>query len=483
MRRTTIISSALLALLLPKAGPLFAEDVPSADLTKRIEALEKTNQDLSKKVEQLQENAVSADDVQGVTNALESYKYQNQRDRETKTATSTRALLVGGTVQVQYGVTSRDRNRAGTGLPPNTVGPTNPTVTNDRQNSFGLGAANVFFTGNLFRDYAEGRNLTYRLQLGAVSQAQGNSNWVANVQDAWVEYSPFATTSQDIDKLGVRLGQQTLPFGLEINTTDELKPTIATSMGAAAAGLGRQNGLILRGDTGITYDYGYNYRSSLFAYNLGVVNGNGTNITDDNNYKDIVARIEAKIPSDYDSWLREIRIGLSGYRGETQLTATTTAGVLVNQGEQGRKDRVGYDVYYNHYPFSVTYEYILLIDDKATAPTAPQYQVTTVRGDSHTVTFSYSIGQQFLTSQRNQGRFDDYWPKTYRPFVRYDRYDPNVDISNNQSDAITIGLDVFFAETTKAQLNATRRIDHIANNTPDSSFASNELIFQLQYGF
>jgi hypothetical protein len=63
---------------------------------------------------------------------------------------------------------------------------------------------------------------------------------------------------------------------------------------------------------------------------------------------------------------------------------------------------------------------------RPSTPTRPSDAVirTSASRDSHTATAFYSFGEQFLRSIRTSGKFDDWWPKTYQPFVRYDRYDP-----------------------------------------------------------
>jgi len=91
---------------------------------------------------------------------------------------------------------------------------------------------------------------------------------------------------------------------------------------------------------------------------------------------------------------------------------------------------------------------------------------------------SSSFGEQFVAGFRNQGRYDDWWPKTYQPFVRFDYYDPNIDNDDDQIEILTAGVNVFFAETTKLQFNYNRRNDH-ANPLG----ASNELLGQVQFGF
>ncbi len=488
MKNPTIALTATLALL---TGALRAED--SGDtleaLKKRLDTLELSNKALSDQVKKLKDEAITNDDVQGVNNSLESFKYQYQRDRETATPTSARGITIGGLVQTRYGFNNIDLTQPPVQNPPPqaSVGTSNPTVVDHRNNSFDLSAVQVFFAGSLYRDYAEGRNLTFNLRLGTAPQTGTNNNF-ANLLDANVVYSPLPTTSQDIDKMTITFGQQTLPFGLEVNTTDELRPVINNAQFVGPTGLGgRQIGLIIRGDDRITYDYGYNYRSSLWSYNFGIVNGNGANIADDNNFKDYVGRVDFKVPTEYNSWLRELRIGFSGYYGKDPIVATPTApaGAPAFVVKQGERERWGIDLYYNHFPFGVTYEYVLALDD-VNAGTQNAPRTAKQRGTSNTATFFYSFGQNFLASQKATGRFDDWWPRTWQPFFRFDLWTPdgtNVNPAQARDRHIeidTLGLNVFFAQTTKAQVNFNRRVESSATTQHSTSY---EVLAQLQYGF
>lgn len=491
MKRTAILSATLLIV----AATAQAEDSPVDVLQKRIDALEK-------KLSQALEELPVKEDVQGIQSNLEGYKYEQQRLRETKTATSTRNLVIGGLVQARAGWVSKDTSVLGdngtetveVGNPAGSVS-NNPAVVSDRRTTFDLGAAQVSFLGNLYRDYAEGRNLTFALRLGTSPQT-GTNNSFANLLDANITYSLLPTIDPAEGRLTVTFGQQTLPFGLEVNTTEELRPVINNAQFVAASGLGaRQIGLIIRGDAFVSYDYGYNYRSSLISYNLGIVNGSGPNRADDNSDKDYIGRVDFKIPTDYNSWLRELRLGVSAYYGKALLSSTVAGPpvVVTINDDSARRERYGVDVYYNHWPIGVTFEAVRLVDEVATSATTTAIR----RGDAYTATAFYSFGEQFLNF-KNQGRFDDWWPKTYQPFFRYDRLDPDRSESTNAGtgvvntpasrtaqglnpvDIYTLGFNIFFAETTKFQLNVSQRVDH---RSQGGDYKTYEGLAQLQFGF
>ena len=84
-------------------------------------------------------------DVQGLQSDLENFKYQVQRERDTKTALSARQLQINGVVQTKASYLDEPQTTPPTGL--NTG-----SAVNHRRSSFDLGAVQVGFTGNLFRD-------------------------------------------------------------------------------------------------------------------------------------------------------------------------------------------------------------------------------------------------------------------------------------------------------------------------------------------
>ena len=89
-------------------------------------------------------------DIQGITSDLENFKFQWQRERDIHTALTSRGIRIGGTIQGRFGWTDQETTGA--------------TVYH-RHSSFDIGAALITFTGSLYKDYAEGRNLDLRCVL------------------------------------------------------------------------------------------------------------------------------------------------------------------------------------------------------------------------------------------------------------------------------------------------------------------------------
>lgn len=438
----------------PQAPAPAAAEANSAPNPALVAAAEGDKPDLAFEIQSLR------DDQQGIQSDIENFKFQWQRERDLHTAITTRPLTINGVIQTRYGWIDQETSA--------------PTVY-ARRSSFDIGAAILAFNGNLYRDYEDGRNLTYALRYGASPQTATNNSFL-NLLDANITYSLLPTVDKEAPALTVTVGEQLLPFGLEVPATEELKPVIRNAEFTTALQLARRDiGLIVKGDLITRMDYGYNYRQALISYAFGVVNGAGPNLLDDNDAKDLIGRVAFTLPSDYHSWLRQVTIGGTVYYGKKNTYLTDMAKTLSGKGD---KHRYGLDVYYNHWPFGVTYEYIVGRDVVTPGTTLADSGRTNVNSRSHTATFFLSFGEQFVSGFRNQGRYDDWWPKTYQPFVRYDSYKPNTDKGKNRIDTLTLGLNVFFAETTKLQLNYNRRDDQ-ANPLG----VSNEVLSQLQFGF
>ncbi len=385
-------------------------------------------------------------DIQGLRTDLENYKYDNSRQLERNVASVTRNTRIGGSITARY-------EAQNPGAQPSAAssgnGPTDPRTSGFSPLIFGLN-----FQGNLYRDYAEGRNLTYRLALSNLNTATNSSSTV-NLTDAYIRYSFQPASGNPEDPLGtITLGQQVVPFGQDAQALDpEVKAVIGNAGFVGGLGLGtRQIGLVLSGDYDPYVDFTNNYRAPLLAYTLGIFNGNGPNRADNNDRADLVGRLVYTLPVDYSSWFRQLQVGGSFYRGYTSLgPASTTAATVATK--KGTFDRYGFDINWTHLPFSIAYEWAYGKQEllAATAANPDGFQ----RGVGQYVNLGYTWGEQFLNSSKQQGKFDDYWPKSYQAFVRFDTFDPNRSPGSitDRKLATTLGLNMFFAETTKFQIN------------------------------
>jgi hypothetical protein len=489
------------------AGTSFGATPTTQELQQQIEELKSAVESLGNQVRAAQSATPGAassggepankNDISGLRADLENYKYDVQRLRDYKTAQTNRTTTITGTTQVRFNSTTTG---ATTGAA--------TTQSTPRASSFDVPLASVTFAGNLFKDYGEGRNLDYKVGFGYAKESSTTSvtptttklaeTSLFNLQDAYIQYSFInpAVTGLEDPTLNLRFGQQVTAFGLEAQTTDELKPAINAAQFVSGLGVGtRQIGLILRGDYSPYVDYGFNYRAPSLEYAVGVTNGSGPNQSDNNSQKDYLARIAVTAPVDYTSWLRELKFGLSYQTGQKNVLASSAT---VTTPVDGKSERYGFDIYYNHLPFGATYEYAQGRDDSFVSnlalPASASNIATTntgktghIRSVGQTLTLFYTWGEQWLKSSNGtgQGKYDDWWPKTYQPFLRYDSWDANTDSTaasgtnvTGKIDISTVGFNLFFAETTKFQINLN---DYHYYNQAKTNYQ--DLIVQFQFGF
>jgi hypothetical protein len=429
--------------------------------------------------------AASKADVQGLRTDLENYKYDQSRLQERNIPSVTRNTKIGGSITLGYAT----QNPA---TPPTTTsGTTLPAEP--RKSGFTPAVAGLNFAGNLYRDYEEGKNLTYRLAFTTTtnfgtsgsfnstgqSSTSNSSGTQFNLTDAYLSYSFQPVTGNAEDPIGtLTLGQQIIPFGQDAQAIDpEVKAVIGNAGFVAGLGLNaRQVGLVLKGDYDPYVDYTNNYRAPLVAYSLGVVNGSGPNKQDNNSLRDWVGRAVFTLPVDYASWFRQLQIGTSIYRGYKALGTAVTSAVDYKApstglytANKGTSDRYGFDVNWTHLPFSISYEWAYGKDQQlATAANGLIYPDFYQRGVGQYVNFGYTWGEQFLNSSKQQGKFDDYWPKSYQAFVRLDSWDPNRSslVLNDHVYVTTVGLNAFFAETSKFQINYLHTRNQLGTTAP-----------------
>ncbi len=422
--------------------------------------------------------AASKADIQGLRTDLENYKYDNARQLERNVPSVVRNTKIGGGVTLQYNTNNPAASAS--------AGSSGGGATEARNNGFAAPAVSLNLTGTLYRDYAEGKNLTYRFGVAsnnATSLTNGstvsgssatasttttvaNGNSFLNVQDAYVRYSFLSASGNPEDPLGtITVGQQAVPFGLDPQALDpEVRPVINSSQLTTGLGLGRQVGIVVSGDYDPYVDFTNNYRAPLLAYSFGVFDGNGTNRADNNNHKDFVGRLVYTLPVDYASWLRQIQVGTSYYHGQTSLNSSTNTVTASAATKTGSNDRTGFDINWTHLPYSISYEWANIKKTVLTGGDADGK----LRSTGQYINFGYTWGEQFLNSSKSQGKFDDYWPLSYQAFVRFDEYDANRNdaVKNDKSWVRTVGVNIFFAET------STLRINHVHQTNQGPAFTA-----------
>ena len=425
---------------------------------------------------------VTRAELDGINSQLAILNDQLNRTLTLNTASTNRALQISGTLQTRY--VYLDTNSTGSA--------TKPFVSKN-SNGFSIPLASLSLSGSLRKDYTDGKNLDY----AAGFQAASGSTWNLQATDAYLKYNFFTTLDNEKPLLYVQVGQQKRPFGVEPLATEDKQPAInlATFAGASGYSLStRDIGVQLKGDLLPAVDTGYGYRVPLIEYSVGYFNGSLQNSADTNRAKDFVGRINFNAPVDYNSSFRGLTAGASYLYGKADYSYKNASGVASTFNE-GRADRIrwGYDISYVASPVGFTAEYAAGRDSKVTntgniTEAVARNSVSSINSQGYTLTFFYQWGEQFLKSVRSQARADDWWPTTYQPFVRYDRWDPDTAIAKNETSIWTVGFNVFFAQTTKFQVNYN--ISEIRDRTNadvvaagSGSLKKHELDLQFQYGF
>jgi phosphate-selective porin OprO/OprP len=248
-------------------------------------------------------------------------------------------------------------------------------------------------------------------------QIDGTKNPI--LMDAIVEFSLSS-------HLGLRIGQFKVPFSLEslassssLDTINRSQPVEKLCPGRDIGSYGRDIGVMASG------------KFSKVEYFLGIFNGSGINRGDLNKQKDIAARLVLH-PLDF------IQVAAAFYKG--QYTSDAGEGPV-------RRDRSGIEVFLNRSRFSLKGEYIFAKDDQ-----------TSREG-------WYVQAGYFMLSKKLQS------------IIKYDSYDKDREMAGDRSDVMTIGLNLFFTENTKFQIN------YELHREESGSRSNSVLLAQFQAGF
>ena len=268
----TIISLLLLVMAGPLAAAAASESERLEKLERAVEQLQQRNAELEAEVRSLKNQTAAVPEGKTKTKITDDGKtyvekavveekrpiYVQQRGPELK-------LVLGGFVQVNI--------EGGDAFAFN--GNFGQTAINDR---FRLRRARINLTG----DYAEQFDFKLEGDFGQNDGTSGNRT-AFSATDIWVNYHQFPAAQ-------VKVGQYKAPFGLEQLTPDYTLLTIERTLPTGAITPDRQIGVELWGKplTSIWPE-----QKDLLTYYAGIFNGNGRNITvNDNNEFMYVGRLE-----------------------------------------------------------------------------------------------------------------------------------------------------------------------------------------------
>jgi hypothetical protein len=273
------------------------------------------------------------------------------------------------------------------------------------------------------------------------------------VLDAFISYKRFAPY------ISASIGQFKSPFGIELLTPCHKLHTINRSMvvdnlaSAFRVPGNRDLGLLFFGGTGDLSLFGSKTKN-LFGYQIGIMNGSGKNIKDDNNKKDIVGRVTFH-PFDF------ITVGANYRTGEQppQVDGIT---------ENDVKSRFGFDLELKYKGFLVQGEYIKGTDEGSyTTGGGCGGEIEVHQGSRNAD--GYFVQDAYMTPWRIQ------------PIVRYETFNPDLspDVTEDIQNIVTYGVNYFFNDRVRLQINYLYK----AEETARVEVPNDELLLQLQIEF
>lgn len=258
--------------------------------------------------------------------------------------------------------------------------------------------------------------------------------------DGYVSYTRFNQWAK------VSVGQFKSPFSLEQNTACSGLYTVNRSeVVSQLAGPQRDLGLLISGGNDTT----------LVQYNLGVMNGSGMNIVDDNKFKDIIARVVFNP-------MKNLKIGGSYKYGKINPTDNTKP--------LNNISRYAVELQYKFQNFLFQSEYILGQDKLLSASQVPVY------GGCGGVV-GYETKQPGTYTKSGFWVIGSYMTKwNLEPTIKFDTYMSDHAVSTSRTNRITYGLNYFINDYARLQINYITAQESVAT-------ANNRLVVQLQAKF
>ncbi len=303
------ISVVVTMLLLATIHPLAAEN---ASESKRIEELERTVAELKKEIADLKKQRAPVSEGKMKTKIIsEGKKYVEKAVPEEKKPLFVQQrgpelkLVLGGFIQVNFedGDVSAFEGRFG------------ETALKDR---FRIRRARINMTG----DFAEEFDFKIEGDFGQSDGTSGNRTAFSGT-DIWLNWHQFPAAQ-------IKIGQYKAPFGLEQLTPDTALLFPERSLPTGAITPDRQIGIELWGKPFTSI---WPEQKDLLTYYAGIFNGNGRNITNnDNNNFMYVGRLELTLFKNLfgkDSYLK-LGADILNSRDDTGTNISQSLNLLVN---------------------------------------------------------------------------------------------------------------------------------------------------------
>ena len=258
----------------------------------------------------------------------------------------------------------------------------------------------------------------------------------------------------------ISVGQFKQPFGLELSTPCHKLHTINRSRVAnELASPFRDLGVMISGTSGDLSIAGLD-NQNIIQYQLAYVNGAGLNKTDTTNYKDFVGRLVI-------SPFAFISIGGS-YRTGKQKNPDPS----IEKADE--RSRWGADISIDYANFLIQGEYISGTDKGSKLVGGGGCG----GGSGELVAGNFeSNGYALLAMYKT--------PWNLQPLVKYESYDPNIDEDYDKESTLTFGLNYFFNEWTRLQINYLYNVEESSETDPGlyNEIDNDMLMVQLQVVF
>jgi hypothetical protein len=283
------------------------------------------------------------------------------------------------------------------------------------ESSFGFNRARIGVMGNVPYDFS------YYVVLEASPFKLDGPK--AYLLDAFITYNRFSFAK-------ISVGSFKVPFGLELSTPCNALHTINRSkVVSELTAPDRDMGLMLLGGSDTT----------LFRYAVSYTNGTGLLVTDIDTYKDFIGRVLVQ-PTSWAHVGGSFKTGRSANLEDPSLEDNTTM-------------RYGFEAEVDIFNFIVQAEYIYGEDNGA-------YTVGGGCGGDPEVV----IGSIKRSGMYGMILYNTPW--NLQPVLKYENYNNDIDEANNMEQITTFGLNYFFNEWTRLQVNYEYKAEqaHEVNN-------------------
>ncbi len=266
--------------------------------------------------------------------------------------------------------------------------------------------------------------------------------------DAFISYKRFDPY------LTVSMGQFKTPFGLELTTPCQSLHTVNRSRVVnELASPFRDLGIMFLGSTGELFPI-----KDLIQYRLAITNGTGLNKFDSDKFKDFTGRLII-------TPVEGISVGGS-YKFGKELATDAEDDAVPNE-----KSRWGVDVSFDKYNVLFQAEYIDGSDKGSSwVGGGCGEEPTLVEGDSKRNGYMALVG--YMT------------PWNLQPIVKFESYDPDTEADYNKQNDLTFGVNYFFNEWTRLQLNYVYRSEESGDTDANYHEVDNDFfVMQVQVKF